>query len=199
MSEVAKSAGADVAELQRLLAALPQDTAGSVLDQLRHKVAANEAEAKRRKIVGDVGKILEVVGEELVAAVPPGRMVSFTVVAAVMDGDKVKEPARLSFDVDMGGGLRSTGGTKGNGSTRKSGTSARMTLDGETLTSDSWRSMLDVVNERLKAKDRAQIAVPKTSFNARQTLLAAVPKVPGLVYVGDVTEAPAPAPAPETK
>jgi hypothetical protein len=193
MSDSAKSAAAvDLKELESLLARLPQDTAGSVIDQLRLKVAANEAETVRRSIINGVAKVLELVSEELTKVLPPGKVLTVTHVPASKDDKGGDVPARLGFDIDMGGGLRSLGSTKGSGAS-KSGKIARMTLDGVTVDAPAWRAMLDEVNTRLKAKGLEGIKVPQSSFNARELLIRSCSKFPGLVYVGDVDPAPAPA------
>lgn len=200
MSESAKGgAGVDLKELESLLARLPQDTAGSVIDQLRLKVAANEAETVRRAIVGGVAKVLELVSEELTKVLPPGKVLTVTHVPASKDDKGQDVPARLGFDVDMGGGLRSLGVARGGNGGSKAGKSARMKLDGAEVNAGSWRMMLDEVNARLKAKGVEGIKVPQSSFNARELLIRSCAKVKGLEYVGDVDPAPAPAPEGDKK
>jgi hypothetical protein len=183
--------GIDPTELAALLAALPQDSAGAVIEQLRVKVKAQEADAKRREIVAGVSSILADVAEELVALIPVGKELSVRHVGPTKGDDGKDVPARLVFDVDMGAGLSSLGGTKADGKGRKGpGGIKKMRLDGAELVADSWRAMLDTVNAGLKARGSEPIKVPTSSFNARALLIQASPKIKGLEYVGDMEAVP---------
>ena len=195
MSDTPKTGGVDMAELAELIGKLPQDSAGSVIEQLRLKVKANEAESARRAIIEGASNVILLMGKELAAVLPVGRALR---VVRKEDGKGEKGEVLLNFvfDVDMGGGLSSMGEAKE--PSRKGGSPGgvkRMKLDGAEITSDSWRSMLDTVNERLKAKGAEGIKVPTSSFNAREVLIRACAKVKGLEYLGEA-EVPAPAPAP---
>ncbi len=197
MSDTPKTGGGvDMAELAELIGKLPQDSAGSVIEQLRLKVKANEAESARRAIIEGASNVILAMGKELAAVLPVGRALR---IVRKEDGKGEKGEVLLNFvfDVDMGGGLSSTGEAK---EPRKGGSPGgvkRMKLDGVEITSDSWRSMLDTVNERLKAKGAEGIKVPTSSFNARELLIRSCAKVTGLEYLGEAA-APAPAPAPAT-
>lgn len=201
MSDKDKGTATPAGLREQLLALASQmvgdDVAGSWVEQLQLQQARQEADRVRLDIIKNVTAALSTVAEALVKALPAGRELRILHVAAKVEGDKILEPAKLSFDVDMGGGLRSTGTTAKPTNGKDAGTLKFAALDGsKRFEGKTFKDVFLSVVEHLKTsndKDKDKAKIPDSNYSANRELVALAARLKGRLTFGEVDPAPAPA------